>query len=290
MSKKIPSEYLSTQSIGCSYSLLLFLGTYTALAFLLRDFGDHDESIKIWDKMSEITPDDRWIPFNKATIFLNQNKFEEALEGLEEILTEDKQEKGPSKAVIMNQKGWILYKMKKYEESMEWIKKSLAIEPKNAHAIDSKAEVLWAQEKYDEAGKAFQELFEIEKSASAEQGIADCKRFKGNEIKKDDELKEKYYHEAIKTYDSILKKNKTDHWAWYSKGLCLWNLKRYSDAQNCQLEPFFAFNEAMCLISPARVTNKESGVSPSHMKKGGVSGCEACAGILAPQLGWPCDG
>ena len=208
----------------------------TALAFLLRDFGDHDDTIKIWDKISEITPDDQWIPFQKSTSLIRQNKFEEALECVEEILTEDKQEKGPSKAVIMNQKAWILYKMKKYEESMEWIKKSLAIEPKNANTIDSKAEVLWAQKKYDESEKAFQELFEIEKSASAEQGIADCKRFLGNQIKNDNELKEKYYHEAIKTYDSILKKNETDHWAWYSKGLCLWNLHRYSDAQNCQLE------------------------------------------------------
>jgi tetratricopeptide (TPR) repeat protein len=207
-----------------------------ALAFLSREFEDYDESIKIWEKISEITPDNQWIPFRKSADLINQNKLKESLECIEKILTADKQEDGPSKAILMNQKGWILYKMKKYEESMEWIKKSLAIEPKLANAIDSKAEVLFAQEKYDESGKAYQELFEIEKSDIAEQGIADCKRFRGNQIKNDDELKEKYYNEAIKIYDSILKKNKTDDYAWYSKGLCYWNLKKYEDSRNCQLE------------------------------------------------------
>jgi len=208
----------------------------TALAFLSKEFGDHDESIKIWDKISEITPDDQWIPFRKSAVLIVQNKLEESLECIEKILTADKQKDSPSKASLMNQKGWILYKMKKYEESMEWIEKSLAIEPKLANTIDSKAEVLFAQKKYDEAEKAFQELFEIEKSHSAELGIADCKRRRGNQIKNDDELKQKYYHEAIKIYDSILKKNKTDDYAWYSKGLCYWNLEKYEDSRNCQLE------------------------------------------------------
>ncbi len=208
----------------------------TELAFLSRGFGDYDESIKNLNKIAKITPDDQWIPFRKSADLISQNKLEESLECVEKILTADKQEDSPSKAILMNQKGWILYKMKKYEESMEWIEKSLAIEPKLANTIDSKAEVLFAQEKYDDAEKAYQELFEIKKSDIAEQGIADCKRFRGNQIKNDDELAEKYYHEAMKIYDSILKKNKTDDYAWYSKGLCYWNLKKYEDSRNCQLE------------------------------------------------------
>ena len=213
-----------------------FTKILTSLGYLSRDLGEPDESIQYWDKILKITPDDQWVSISKSSDLLTQNRLEEALECIEKILTADEQENGPSKALRINQKGWILYKMGKLEESMDWIKKSLAIEPKFANALDSKAEVLCEQEKYDEAGKIYEEIFEIKENDIVKRKIADCKRLKGNQIENDQELKEKYYHEAIKIYDSILEKNKTNSLVWYNKGVCLWNLKKYKDSRNCQLE------------------------------------------------------
>jgi tetratricopeptide (TPR) repeat protein len=208
----------------------------TALAFLSSDLEEYDQGIKYWDKISEITPDDQWIPFRKSFTLSKQDKMEQSLQCLEKILIADEQENGPSKAQMMNQKGWYLFKMGKLEESMGWIKKSLAIKPKSENTLDSKAEILLAQEKYDEAGKIYEEIFEIKENDIVKRKIADCKRSRGNQIENDKELKEKYYHEAIKIYESILEKNKTNSSVWHSKGLCLWNLERYSDSRNCQLE------------------------------------------------------
>jgi tetratricopeptide (TPR) repeat protein len=208
----------------------------TALAFLSSDLEEYDQGIKYWDKISEITPDDQWIPFRKSFTLFKQDKMEQSLQCLEKILIADEQENGPSKAQMMNQKGWYLFKMGKLEESMGWIKKSLAIKPKSENTLDSKAEILLAQEKYDEAGKIYEEIFEIKENDIVKRKIADCKRSRGNQIENDKELKEKYYHEAIKIYESILEKNKTNSSVWHSKGLCLWNLERYSDSRNCQLE------------------------------------------------------
>jgi|APSaa5957512535_1039671.scaffolds.fasta_scaffold24205_1 tetratricopeptide (TPR) repeat protein len=208
----------------------------TEVAFLFMDLEEYDQAIKYWDKISEITPDDQWIPFRKSFALSKQDKMEQSLQCLEKILIADEQENGPSKAQMMNQKGWYLFKMGKLEESMGWIKKSLAIEPKFENALDSKAQVLFKQEKYDEAGKIYEEIFEIKENDIVKRKIADCKRLKGNQIKNDEELKEKYYNEALKIYDSILEKNKTNSSVWYSKGVCLWNLKKYKDSRNCQFE------------------------------------------------------
>ena len=207
-----------------------------ALADEVADLEEYDEAIKIRNKICEIYPDNHLALLEKSYLLLNMNRFEESLQCIDNILNQDEQKNGPSKAVIMNQKGWVLFKKGELEESMKWIEKSLAIKPKNVNTLDSKAEVLVKQKNYEDAEKVYEEIFKLEEDDIVKRKIADCKRLRGNQIKNDDEIRRNYYNEAIKIYESILEKNKTISSVWYNKGLCLWNLNKYDDALNSQLQ------------------------------------------------------
>ena len=206
------------------------------LGTILKKSKEYEEALEIFNKILQIYPEDQWAMMYKSYTLLDMNRFEETLQCIDNILIQDEQKNGPTKAKVMHQKGWSLFKKGELEEGMKWIEKSLVINPEDTEILDSKARIFFGQEKYEEAEKVYEEIFKLEESDDVKESIANCKSFRGNQIENDDKLRMNYCQEAIKIYDSILEKNKTKSSLWFHKGLCFFNLKKYNGALNCQLE------------------------------------------------------
>jgi len=181
----------------------------------------------------------------KASCMSDMGQYHNAIKLVEEIQGIIKQNKvckipinqeeyGISDENLLNAIGWEWIQIGEYQKGLEFVEQALAINPKKAHIIDSKAVALKNLGRFKEAKEWFEKVFEIEKMESQKMEIGICHRKYGNNLDKDD--KEKHNIESIKIFDSILEKNNSSAEAWYQKSLCYWNLKQYDEGKNCLLK------------------------------------------------------
>jgi tetratricopeptide (TPR) repeat protein/serine/threonine protein kinase len=218
-----------------------------ALGYLER----YEEAIRCYDKALEIDPKDETAKTLKALAENNLRKRKEKkelseLSGKKKIEgktakewfdlgynAKDPEEKieyytkcleiDPKDASAWYNKGYALYKLKRYkEEAIRCFDKALEIDPKDASAWNLKGIALHELKRYEEAIRCFDKALEIDpKHAPAwhNKGLALSKL--------------KRYEEAIICYDKALEINPKDASAWNLKGIALHELKRYEEAIIC---------------------------------------------------------
>ena len=107
------------------------------IAASLISNGKYEESIKYYDKILEINPNDVNALLNKGSIFIELDKFDESIKHYDKIL-----EINPNDVNALASKGIALSHLHKYSEAIIAIDKALLIEPNNEIIKKKKANFL----------------------------------------------------------------------------------------------------------------------------------------------------
>jgi len=99
--------------------------------------GKYEESIKYYDKILEVNPNDANALLNKGSVLIELNKFDEAIKYYDKIL-----EVNPNDANALTSKGIALSHLQKYSEAIIAIDKALLIEPDNKIIKNKKSNFL----------------------------------------------------------------------------------------------------------------------------------------------------
>ena len=211
----------------------------------LYSAGKYEEVISLCNKVLEENPGnfDAWL--NKLTTLIKLGNNTEADNCIKEM-----KEKAQADAASWIVGGRILVLLKEDDRGLELYNKALEIEPEDLMALFAKGEILGGQGKYKEAIECFDKILSIEPGFEMAQT-------KKNEIKKameametvpDNTLSDKEalaeewtkkcdtffkagnYEEALKCSDKALEIDADNVVAWFNKGMCLNNLKRYDEA------------------------------------------------------------
>jgi len=97
----------------------------------------HEESIKYYDKILEINPEDQRALLNKGSVLLELDRFEEAIEQYNKIL-----EINPNNVKALASKGIALSWLDQHNEALFVLDKALSIEPDNKIIREKKANFL----------------------------------------------------------------------------------------------------------------------------------------------------
>ncbi len=108
-----------------------------AISAALISEGRHDESIKYYDKILEINPNDQKALLNKGSVFVELERFEEAIVQYNKIL-----ELNPNNVKALASKGIALSWLEKYDEALFVLDKALSLEPNNKIIREKKANFL----------------------------------------------------------------------------------------------------------------------------------------------------
>ena len=96
------------------------------------------------------------IHLREGSEFMNEGKYEEALEALDKAL-----EVNPEYVEVLSAKGGLLMELGRYEEAVSVYDKATQVEPENAMLWNKKGKVLIELERYEEAVTAFDKALEI---------------------------------------------------------------------------------------------------------------------------------
>jgi tetratricopeptide (TPR) repeat protein len=129
-----------------------------ALAGLYENFKRYKESNDTYDKVLSIDPDNA-LALNNYAYYLSERgeRLEDALKMSKRSL-ENNQENGS----YLDTYGWILYKMKKYEEARDYIIKSLKANPNSAVVNDHLGDVYDALNDRTNAFKYWKKASELD--------------------------------------------------------------------------------------------------------------------------------
>lgn len=118
---------------------------------LLRKAGDYEEALNFFADKLEKMPDDTALRYARALIAEKANNLALAEQDLRMII-----EREPSNAQALNALGYTLAdRSERLEEALDYIKRALAVEPKDAAIIDSMA---WVQYRMGNNAKAVELL------------------------------------------------------------------------------------------------------------------------------------
>ena len=109
------------------------------------------------DRSLEINPDNLIGLRNKGIVLVNLNKYEEAIDMMNELLKIN-----PNDSRILSRKGLALEILGKHLESLEYLDRSLEINPDNLIGLRNKGIVLVNLNKYEEAIKIIDRVLEID--------------------------------------------------------------------------------------------------------------------------------
>jgi len=182
--------------------------------------------------------------FGKTSLKLSATKMQgaELSPAIPLNITTDEIE-GKSVEVWFN-KGFALFSLGKYEESVRAYDKVIELKPDYADAWNNKGLALKKQGKYDDAIKAYDDAIRLDPKA------ADAWNNKGNAHNSQGK-----HDEAIKALDEAIKINPQYADAWYNKGLALYDQSKYSEAikaydEAIRLDPNYAnawYNKGLAL-------------------------------------------
>ncbi len=201
--------------------------------------SQYDEAIKCCDEIFEIEPD-IWAMRQKGLCLGEKGEHDEAIKIFEKIQETIAQGTVPPTTLekdgifeedLLNSIGWEWIEKGENQKGLDFVEQALEVNSKKWHIIDSKATALKNLGRFKEAKEWYEKVFEITKKEEDEIEIATCHRKIGNNLNEDE--KEKHNIESIKIFDSILEKNNSNSNAHYQKALCYWNLKQYEEAKKC---------------------------------------------------------
>ncbi|MBD3276273.1 MAG: tetratricopeptide repeat protein [Candidatus Marinimicrobia bacterium] len=102
------------------------------LAFSYDQLGKPDSAIVMYKQLLEAVPNDPLYKNNLAYIYAIQDKnLKQAVKLVNEALDAD-----PENASYLDTKGWVFYKLGKYQQAREYIEKALAIDGENAEVLE----------------------------------------------------------------------------------------------------------------------------------------------------------
>ena len=121
--------------------ILLLLGKdvkdWHAIGAALISEGRHEESIKYYDRILEVNPEDQRAMLNKGSVMLELERYEDAIKEYNDIL-----EVNPNNVKALVSKGMALSFLQKYDEALFVIDKALLLEPDNKIVREKKANFL----------------------------------------------------------------------------------------------------------------------------------------------------
>ncbi|MCE1246986.1 MAG: tetratricopeptide repeat protein [Firmicutes bacterium] len=161
----------------------------------------------------------------KAIKFRNDGDFAACIKLLDEAI-----EKSPDMSSLYYSKGRTLLMMQRYLEAYDFFKKSIDKKP-NAESYYFMGLINAYLKKYDESNRDLQEAMKLKPNVYALYSLGiTCDDLEENE-------------NALEYYNRAIEMDNTLPALWYSKGIVLCQLSRYSDARD-------AFNQALKLGSP----------------------------------------
>jgi len=142
------------------------------LGFLYHELSQWDKAEYIYQKAQSVAPDEIQVLNNYAYMLAEAGyKLEEAMEMVDEAIA-----LAPDNASYLDTKGWIYFKLNKFEESEEYLLKANQIDPENDEILMHLGELYYMMGLHDKAKELWQEA--IEKGADGkmvknkmEQGI-----------------------------------------------------------------------------------------------------------------------
>ena len=105
-----------------------------AIAAALISEGNYEESIKYYDRILEINPEDQKALLNNGSVLIELDRFKEAIKYYDRIL-----EINPKNVKALASKGIALSHLEKYDEALIVLNKALLIEPDNEIIKNKKA-------------------------------------------------------------------------------------------------------------------------------------------------------
>ena len=108
-----------------------------AIGAALITEGRFEESIKYYDRILEINPEDQRAMLNKGSVLLELDRYEDAIKEYDRIL-----EINPDNVKALVSKGMALSFLQQYDEALFVIDKALSIEPNNKMVREKKANFL----------------------------------------------------------------------------------------------------------------------------------------------------
>ena len=108
-----------------------------AIGAALISKGEYEESIKYYNKILEINPEDQKALLNKGSVLIELDRFEEAIKYYDKIL-----EINPNNVKALASKGIALSHLQKYDEAIIVLDKALSLEPDNKVIREKKANFL----------------------------------------------------------------------------------------------------------------------------------------------------
>jgi tetratricopeptide (TPR) repeat protein len=165
-----------------------------AYGFTLNQIKREDEAITYLKKALDVDPDNVQILGTLGLIYDNKEMWEECDDAYETALSIDSTdalvlnnyayslserniqlerafkmstqavEAAPDNSSYLDTKGWILFRLGKYEEAEEYINKSLEVDPENAVVLDHLGDVQFMLGQKEEALKSWEKSFELDPS------------------------------------------------------------------------------------------------------------------------------
>jgi tetratricopeptide (TPR) repeat protein len=154
------------------------------------------------------------LQYTLAISLFKGGRLEESLNEFDKLLN-----KYNSNIIYYNEKGSVLAELGRFEESLTYVERSLAINPKYSGALLNKGNLLSKLEKYHEALNVYNEAFAVA-PASADLFLGYGNALGGL----------RRYDEALAAYDKALSINPDLENAWLGRGNVFWSLKRYDEA------------------------------------------------------------
>ena len=195
-----------------------------------------EDAINFFDKALKIKPDFVEALNNKGYALYNLRKYNEVIEWYDKALKIN-----PKLTSTLNNKGLYFKNKRNYNESIEYFDKALEIKPDFVDALYNKGNVLSYLGKYNESIEYFDKALEINpKSTStlSNKNISMILCAKGNAF-----VNLGRYNDAIEWYDKVIAINPDYHEAMNGKGAALFKLERYNDAIEW-------YDKAHCYKSP----------------------------------------
>ena len=182
-----------------------------------------------------------------ATLFLQEKKFNKALEFLNHALTIN------SKVPYINYNlGIVLHELKRHDEALQSFNQTIQLKPDFAEAYFNRGVVLEDIERHDEALRSFNQAIQLKSD------YAEAHNNRGNAL-----LDLKRYDEALQSYDQAIKLKPDYAEAYYNRGFIYDELRSFNEAlknYNCviKLKPNFApaYNNLGNTLQELKLFNK----------------------------------
>ncbi len=131
------------------------LGT---LGLIYDALGDHAASDSLYEKVLEIDPENALVYNNYAYALSKRDiRLDEALDMVTKALKEE-----PDNSAYLDTKGWILFKLKRFDEAEKYISRAIAIGGERPVLIDHLGDVLYRLGKKAEALENWKKAFAID--------------------------------------------------------------------------------------------------------------------------------